>query len=61
MSDRAMPAHIGMGASFVPRRNEARVLGGIDSVKHGVRSNDNHLGRFVGDDCRWSEGHLGSF
>jgi hemolysin activation/secretion protein len=33
----------------------------VDSVKHDVRSNDNHLGRFVGDDCRWSEGHLGSF
>jgi hypothetical protein len=25
----------------------------LDGVKQDVRSNDNHLGRSAGDDCRW--------
>jgi hypothetical protein len=30
---------------------------GLDGVKQHGRSNDIHLGRLDGDECRWLDGH----
>ena len=52
--DKALAAGVQMGLKDKYHRPHEPQM---DSVKQDGRSNDIHLGRLDGDECRWLEGH----
>lgn len=49
---------VGIGASAGGLEAITLLIGRLDSVKQDGRSNDIHLGRLDGDECRWLDGQV---